>query len=384
MKKLLVVLTLALVSIGLAGCDSRPVLNILNWGEYINDEVVAQFEEEYGINVKISVADSNELFYSKIKSKTTPFDLVIPSDYMIEKMVEEDMLLELDYEKLPNRQSVTYMEGVDQIFESMTATTLARSGNTVDYTDYAVPYFWGTFGIIYNNRVAGLKQALETHGWAAYFEANTYLPNARRGMYDVAQMAYASALFYLGENPNNYSTSLLAQARTVIQGANFTQWGDDMLKRDIEANNLDMAFTYTGDYLDRLYIQLEEGKTLTQVQAEFDIYIPETTMVFIDAMVIPNTAKNIDGAHQFINFLLDPEVVALNSEVVGYATALEEAYDIIVAYVNDPDPWKKNWATANLTYYNKDREGNYIPLTTLSPTAIDAIQTMIQEVVTGS
>jgi len=92
MKKWLVVLTLALVAIGLAGCDSRPVLNILNWGEYINDEVVEQFEEEYGINVKISVADSNELFYSKIKSKTTPFDLVIPSDYMIEKMVEEDML----------------------------------------------------------------------------------------------------------------------------------------------------------------------------------------------------------------------------------------------------------------------------------------------------
>jgi spermidine/putrescine-binding protein len=383
MKKLLVVLTLALVAIGLAGCDSRPVLNILNWGEYINDEVVAQFEEEYGINVKISVADSNELFYSKIKSKTTPFDLVIPSDYMIEKMVEEDMLLELDYSKLPNRTSVTYMEGVDQIFESMTATTLARTGNTVDYTDYAVPYFWGTFGIIYNNRVAGLKQALETHGWAAYFEANTYFPSARRGMYDVAQMAYASALFYLGENPNTYSSSLLAQARTVIQGGNFTQWGDDMLKRDIEANNLDMAFTYTGDYLDRLYIQLEEGKTLAQVQALFDIYIPETTMVFIDAMVIPDTAKNIDGAHQFINFLLDPEVVALNSEVVGYATALEEAYDIIVSYVNDPDPWKKNWATANLTYYNKDREGNYIPLTTLSPTAIDAIQTMIQEVITG-
>ncbi len=384
MKKWLVVLTLALVAIGLAGCDSRPVLNILNWGEYINDEVVEQFEEEYGINVKISVADSNELFYSKIKSKTTPFDLVIPSDYMIEKMVEEDMLLELDYTKLPNRAEVTYMEGVDQIFESMTATTLARTGNTVDYTDYAVPYFWGTFGIIYNNRVSGLKQALETHGWAAYFEADTYLPNARRGMYDVAQMAYAAALFYLEENPNTYNATLLAQAREVITGGNFTQWGDDMLKRDIEANNLDMAFTYTGDYLDRLYIQLEEGKTLTQVQAEFDIYIPETTMVFIDAMVIPDTAKNIDGAHQFINFLLDPEVVALNSEVVGYATALEEAYDIIVSYVNDPDPWKKNWATANLTYYNKDREGNYVPLTTLSPTAIDAIQTMIQEVVTGS
>src|SRR3989339_655535 len=102
---------MALAALGLASCDTRPVLNILNWGEYINDEVVANFEEEYGINVKISVADSNELFYSKIKSGTTPFDLVIPSDYMIEKMAEEDMLIELDYAQLPNFNEDTNMDG---------------------------------------------------------------------------------------------------------------------------------------------------------------------------------------------------------------------------------------------------------------------------------
>ena len=383
MKKVLLIIVLALVAIGASACDSRPVLNILNWGEYINEEVVRNFENEYGVNVKISVADSNELFYSKIKSGTTSFDLVIPSDYMIEKMYEEDMLHALDYSKLPNYDDVTYMDGVEQIFDSMAETTFSRNGKTVDYKDYMVPYFWGTFGIIYNNRVSGLKEALNQYGWAAYFDATTHFPNARRGMYDVAQFAYAAAMLYRDQNPNDYSTAYLNQVKLDLQNANFTQWGDDMLKRDIEADNLDMAFTYTGDYLDRLYIQLDEGKSLEQVRANFDIYIPENTLVFIDGMVIPKTAKNLDAAHQFINYLLDPEVVALNSEVVGYATALEEAYDIIVSYETSTDDWYKNWALANLTYYNKDREGSFYPMTTLSASAIDSITSMVQQVVTG-
>ncbi|HPG43976.1 MAG TPA: extracellular solute-binding protein, partial [Acholeplasmataceae bacterium] len=184
-------------------------------------------------------------------------------------------------------------------------------------------------------------------------------------------------------NPNTYSTTLLEQVRQDIITADFVEWGDDMLKRNVESDNLDMAFTYTGDYLDRLYIQLAEGKTLEEVRADFDIYIPYNTLVFIDAMVIPETAEHVDRAHQFINYLLDPEVVALNSEVVGYATALEEAYDIIISYANSTDLEKKNWAQANLIYYNKAREGEFYPMTTLSPQAIDAITSMIQQVLTS-
>ena len=132
MKKLLVLALMGVVSLALVACDNRPTLRILNWGEYINDEVVAQFEEESGYRVIIDVTDSNESFYSKIKSGTTAYDIVIPSDYMIEKMQEENMLIELDYSLLTNRDSVTYMSAVDQIFNSMTATTLERTSKTVD------------------------------------------------------------------------------------------------------------------------------------------------------------------------------------------------------------------------------------------------------------
>jgi spermidine/putrescine-binding protein len=383
MKKIILMTLFLSLAVTISACSSKPKLRILNWGEYINDEVVERFEEEYGIDVVISVADSNELFYSKIKSKTTAFDLVIPSDYMIEKMYQEDMLLELDYSLLTNRGDVTYMDGVNQIFESMSATTKDLTGETVNYNDYAVPYFWGTFGIIYNNRVDGLEEALQEHGWDVYFEANNYFPTARRGMYDVPQFAYAAAMMYMDNNPNLYSVDYLNQVQSVIEGADFTEWGDDTLKRNVESDNLDMAFTYTGDYLDRLYIQLAEEKTLEEVRADFDIYIPDTTMVFIDCMVIPNTATNLEGAHQFINFLLDPEIAALNAEVVGYAVAYEEAFDIILGYLDFTNEEMKNWALANSIYYNMETERTYYPLTTLSPNDIDAIGTMIQNVITG-
>jgi spermidine/putrescine-binding protein len=383
MKKIILMAGLLSILLVLSACSSKPKLRILNWGEYINDEVVENFEKEYGIDVVISVADSNELFYSKIKSKTTAFDLVIPSDYMIEKMVQEDMLLHLDYSKLPNYSSVTYMDGVEQIFASMTETTLLATDDEIDFKTYAVPYFWGTFGIIYNNRVDGLEEALYTNGWDVYFEANNYFPTARRGMYDVPQFAFAAAMMYMDKNPNDYSLANLDLVRSVLETADFTEWGDDTLKRNVESNNLDLAFTYTGDYLDRLYIQLSEEKTLEEVREEFDLYIPDTTMVFIDAMVIPNTATNLDGAHQFINYLLKPENAALNAEVVGYAVATEEAFDIIMSYLESEDLEKKNWAVANSIYYNMEVERTYYPLTSLNPTDTDAIGTMVQNVITG-
>ncbi len=380
MKKILAFALMLTAAVVLAACDSRPVLRILNWGEYINDAVVDRFEEEFGYRVIVDVADSNEAFYSKIKSGTTAYDIVIPSDYMIEKMQEENMLIELDYSLLPNRDNVTYMSGVDQIFDSMTATTLTRTSETVDFTKYAVPYFWGTFGIIYNNRIAGLETALETHGWGAYFDPSKAPAGVRRGMYDVPQFAYAAAMLYLDQNVNAFSQSLLDQAEDAIDQANFVEWGDDSLKRNVEAGNLDMALVYTGDYLDRLYIQLDEGKTLSEVQAEFNIYVPEDTFVFADMMVIPNTSKNVDRAHEFINFMLDPENVALNAEVVGYAAALVEAYDLIMENLTSDDEWYKNWALANQTYYNKNAVLSVAPLTALNPSDIDDINTMIDNV----
>ncbi|MFA7076019.1 MAG: extracellular solute-binding protein [Candidatus Izemoplasmatales bacterium] len=381
MKKIILAILVLSFTLVLSACDSNPKLRILNWGEYINEDLVKQFEAEYNINVDIDVADSNEYFYSKIKSKTTAYDLVIPSDYMIEKMVDEEMLLEIDYTLLPNYSNVNYVSDVENIFLSMHNTTLERTSEEVNYKEYAVPYFWGTFGIIYNNRVEGLEEALNEHGWDVYFEKDTYFPEARRGMYDVPQFAYAAAMMYKDSSPNLFSDTILSEVETTIEKAGFIEWGDDNLKKNVEADNLDMAFVYTGDYLDRLYIKLDEGKTLEEVRADFDIYIPDTTMAFIDCMVIPNTATNLSGAHQFINFLLEPNNAVLNADVVGYAVTTEEAFEIIYSYLDSEDDYMRNWATANSIYYNMEVERTYYPLTTLNPDDIDAINTMIQNVI---
>ncbi|MBN2541066.1 MAG: extracellular solute-binding protein [Bacilli bacterium] len=384
MKKLLLAVTLMMIAISAVSCSSGPTLRLLNWGEYLNDDVITRFEEEYGITIKQTIAASNELFYSKIISNTTAYDLVIPSDYMVEKMVEEELLLPLDYNQIPNRALVTYMDGVVEIYNQMTTTTLARTGHTVDYSEYAVPYFWGTYGIIYNNRVDGLEEALNQYGWEVFFNSTDYFPNASRAMYDVPQDAYATAMIYLGHSPNEYSATFLSDAQTVLEGANFSQWGDDQLKKDVEAGNLDMAFVYTGDFLDRLYIQLDEERTIEEITADFNIYIPDTTIVFIDNMVIPYTATNLDAAHKFINFLLDPEIMALNAESVGYAVPTNEAYDVIVSHIDDTDSFYHNWAYANLTYYNKNAEGTYYPLTSLPSDFVDDITSMIDVVKTSN
>jgi spermidine/putrescine-binding protein len=162
MRKIAFFICLFLICFTVSGCGQREKLLLLNWGEYINDEIITMFEEKYNCNVILNIADSNELFYAKIKSGTTVYDLVIPSEYMVERMVQNDLLQKVDYSKLTNYDPVNnpYLPGVigiqNQMFEG--------------YEDYAVPYFWGTFGLMYNKKVNGLEEAVKKYGWKGYFE----------------------------------------------------------------------------------------------------------------------------------------------------------------------------------------------------------------------
>ncbi|MFA7204655.1 MAG: extracellular solute-binding protein, partial [Candidatus Caldatribacteriota bacterium] len=162
-KKLYLLMLIPFLFVATA-CNRNNQLLILNWGEYINDEVVVEFEKQTGYEVVISIADSNELFYSKIKSGTTAYDLVVPSDYMLEKMVQKDLVQKIDYSKLSNYDPINnpYMEGVLGIQSEM------FEGNE----DYGVPYFWGTFGLMYTLEKEGLQQAVLENSWKTLFEDN--------------------------------------------------------------------------------------------------------------------------------------------------------------------------------------------------------------------
>lgn len=372
-KKFILLLIVVALPFVLASCGQRDKLLVLNWGEYISEDVVALFEEEYGVEVSISIADSNELFYSKLKSGTTAYDLIVPSDYMIEKMMVKDLIQEIDFDKLENYDPINnpYLQGL----QGIQATMLAGTEN------YHVPYFWGTFGLMYNKLVPGLEEALETYQWQAYFDPAFRPANTRTGMYDTAQFAYATAMIYHDKDPNEFSEENLELAYQTLVDAGFITWADDQLKKSIAANNLDLAFVWTGDFLDVFYTSLGEGTAYDDVT--YNIFIPDTTLAFMDAFVIPKNARHVDLAHAFIDWFLDPEMAYLNASEIGYATPLQNTYDEIVSYVGD-DQWLNDWARAYVEYYEDTPDFRGIPLANLDQAIISKLNLMVNNVKTGS
>ena len=366
MRKIYVSVILILVVISLTGCNRVDRLLILNWGEYINDEVVEKFEREYNVSVSISLADSNELFYSKIKSGTTAYDLVIPSDYMIEKMYTKDLLQPIDLSKLPNYDLVNnpFMPGVKGI------QNLMFPGNE----KYAVPYFWGTFGLMYNKQKKGLEEAVLANGWDAFFEPDKRPAGTRVGMYDVPRFAYAAALLYQDLSPNLADEKALDLVYNTLTRFRFDEWGTDLLKKNISGNNLDLAFVYTGDFLDMLYVKLSENTSLNDMT--FDIYIPDNTIAFMDALVIPKKARHVELAHLFIDFMLRPENAYENAKVIGYCTPLLNSYNEIVNYDGE-DTETLARAYANQKYYPLLENFKGIPIANLERNFLNRINTIV-------
>ncbi|MDD3107364.1 MAG: extracellular solute-binding protein [Bacilli bacterium] len=377
MKKFSVFLILGWMLFLASSCDGRERLMLLNWGEYINDEVVALFEQEYNVVVVPAFVENNEGFYEKVDNATTLYDNVVPSDYMIEKMKQDDLLQKIDLTKLTNYDSINnpLMPGVLGIQGEMFA------GNE----EYAVPYFWGTWGLMYNKKVAGLEEAIQTHGWDAYFETSKVPAGTRVGMYNIPRYAYAAAMLYNGLSVNEESATALATANTTLRMRQFSEWGTDTLKKAIVANNLDLAFVWTGDFLDVYYSQLDTDPDTSKIT--FDIYIPEDTIAFMDGLAIPKNARNVELAHKFIDFMLRPEMAYLNASVVGYCTPVLKAYDQIVEY-EGTDAWLNAWAEANLKYYPKPTIDDPVqfkgtPLSNLSRDFIAQINTMVNNVKVG-
>ena len=186
---------------------------------------------------------------------------------------------------------------------------------------------------MYKKLVPGLEEALETYQWDAYFETDLQPAGTRSGMYDVPQFAYATAMIYHGFDPNEVTQEHIDLAEQTLLDANFITWADDQLKKSIAANNLDVAFVWTGDFLDMFYTALADGEAYDDIT--YNIFIPDTTLAFMDAFVIPKNARHVDLAHEFINFFLDPRVAYDNASVIGYATPLQNTYEMIVDYVGE-------------------------------------------------
>lgn len=282
------------------GYSGTDTITVFNWGDYIDTELVERFQEETGMTVIYETFDSNEAMFTKIEQGGTTYDIAVPSEYMIEKMKEEDLLIELDHEKLPNLQYI------DERFLDLSFD----EGNR-----YSVPYFWGTVGILYNpDMLPGKTFTSWNDLWDPALENEILLIDGAR---EVIGMALNSLGYSLNDTNRDHLGEALDKLNELTPNVKAIV-GDEnkLLMANDEAA---VALVWSGDARDVMW----ENEALDYVVPE------EGSNLWFDNMVIPKTADNVEGAHQFINFMLDPEVAAQNTEYVSYSTPNEAALNYL-------------------------------------------------------
>lgn len=300
--------------------SEKAVLYLLNWGYYMDDELIVRFEEEYDCEVKEILSESNEDMYNQIINERYPIDVVIPSDYMIQKLRTANLLKPLNFDLIPNYQ--------EDIFDDDLTSLIHEYDSSI--TDYAVPYFWGTVGLMYNDQTEGLEDVIKEHGYDVLFEPNLTSDSLRIGMYNNPRDSLGVAEIYLNKSLNTTSDEDLNACKDLLieQKSKFkyVKYASDDLKSDIAGGkNLDVAVVYSGDFFDQYYVIEEEER-----DQYINFYAPSVTNVYFDAMVIPTTSKETDLAHDFINFFLDSEVSYQNTEYVGYCPTLKSVYEMLL------------------------------------------------------
>ena len=310
MRKILsLTLVLALMLLLLPGCgksssngNGKVTLNIYNWGQYMADgsdgslDVIAAFEEAYPwIEVNYSTYDSNEVMYTKLANGGITVDLIIPSDYMIARMAEEDMLLELDFSNIPN---YTYI--ADE-FKGMAYDPEEK---------YTVPYAWGTVGIIYNTKYV---DEADVTGWElmwnAKYDDKILMFDNSRDAFGIAQLMLGYSLNTTDEAQLEKCAELLKQQKPLVQ-----QYVMDQIYDLMEHEEAWIAACYAGDYV----VMAAENEDLA-------FYRPENSFnLFMDAMCIPKCAQQKEAAELFINFVCNPEIAAGNMDWIAYSTPLNK------------------------------------------------------------
>lgn len=287
--------------------NAQPMVNVCSWGEYIDEELITQFEEETGIMVNYQTAESNETLYSLLKSGAGDYDVIVPSDYMISQLIEEDMLSELDYSNIPN------FEKISDRFKNLPYDPENK---------YTVPYAWGTVGIIYNT--AMVEEPITS--WSAMFDTR-YAGNVL--MFRNSRDAMATALLYLGYSLNTTDEGELREAFQLLADAKkngvYQSFVMDEIYQKLEGGNAAIGAYYAGDYL----TMLENNEDLAFVIPE------EGSNWFMDAMCVLKDAPHKEEAEAWINFIASTEANLANMDYIWYASPNEEALEEYPAYYEE-------------------------------------------------
>ena len=303
---------------GASGTDSAASgsadggeLYVYNWGEYIDEDVISQFEEETGITVVYDLFETNEEMYPVIEADAVNYDVVCPSDYMIQKMRENDLLAELNFDNIPNIAQIdpAYME-MSQAFDPE--------------NKYSVPYCWGTVGILYNTRLLEELGVPAPTKWADLWDERL---SGEILMQDSVRDAFMVALKKDGYSMNSESKDELEQAKQELldQKPLVQAYVIDQVRDKMIGGEAAVGVIYSGEML---YIQDEVANLGLDYDLEY--VIPEEgTNLWLDSWVIPKNAKNKENAEKWIDFMCRPEIAKANFEYITYPTPNKGAFELL-------------------------------------------------------
>ena len=305
------------------GGDNQVI--VYNWGEYMDPETITMFEKETGIEVVYEEYETNEIMYPKIQSGAIAYDVVCPSDYMIQRMIENDLLAEIDFDNIPNIRNIgdTYMD---------------QSRQFDPENKYSVPYCWGTVGILYNKTM--VDEPIDS--WSVLWDEK-YKDNIL--MQDSVRDAFGVTLKYLGYSLNSTdldeleaAKKLLIKQKPLVQAYVIDQVRDKMI-----GNEAAIGVIYSGE---AIYTQWENPN--------LEYVIPkEGSNVWIDSWVIPKNAKHKENAEKFINFICRPDIAKMNFDYITYSTPNEAGRQLI------EDPALRN---SPIAFPDPEELANFDPL----------------------
>lgn len=317
MKKIISVLLISVMCVmsltGCGGSDNAKTageLNVYNWGEYMDPECIEMFEEETGISVTYDEFETNEAMYPIVAKGAANYDLVCPSDYMIQRMIKEDLLEEINWDNIPNKAKIDK--------EYWDFAKAYDEGNK-----YSIPYLWGTVGILYNKTM--VKEPIDSWGvlWDTQYKDNILMQKSVRD-------AFGVTLKYLGYSLNSTSEQEIEQAKQklleqknsgVVQAYVIDEVRDKMI-----AGEAAIGVIYSGEAL-----------TCQKENPDLEYVIPkEGSNIWLDCWVIPKGAKNKENAEKFLDFLCRPEIMKKNFDFITYSIPSSEARELIdEEYRND-------------------------------------------------
>lgn len=327
MKKLIALgLCTCMTAALLSGCGSankypNGKVYVYNWGEYIDPETLDMFEKETGIQVIYDEFDTNETMYPKIEAGASNYDVVCPSDYMIQKMIDNDLLQELNWDNIPNAKANIGAQYYEQ-------SEAFDPGNR-----YAVPYCWGTVGILYNKTMVDEPVTSWSILWDEKYADSILMQDSVRDLFMVGLKSLGYSMNSTDEKELNEAKDLLIQQKPLVQAYVIDQVRDKMI-----GNEAALGVIYSGE---AIFTQRENP--------DLEYVIPkEGTNVWIDSWVIPKNAENVENAEKFIDYMCRGDIALLNFDYITYSTPNTAAQ----ALIEDDDIRNSKIAFPDLSQYD--------------------------------